>query len=111
MTYSSDMKFIETPIFTEDIDTFISAESYRSLQQAMIFRPDAGALIPGGAGLRKLRWPEPGKGKRGGLRIIYYWDVPEDAVYLLLVYRKSRQEDLTRDQLKFLSHLIGEYLS
>ena len=104
------MKFIETPIFTNDIDSFIPAESYRSLQQALFLRPDAGALIPGSAGLRKLLWAEPGKGKRGGLRIIYYWDVPETTIYLLFVYRKSRQENPTAQQVNVLNQLIREYL-
>ena len=78
-------------------------------QVALMLRPDAGDLIPGGGGLRKVRWRLPGGGKSGGLRIIYYLDMP-DTVYLLAVYSKSEQADLTPDQLKTLRKLIKENL-
>lgn len=104
------MRFIETLIFTAEIDTLLSPAEYQALQQALFLRPDAGALIPGSRGLRKLRWRVGGTGKRGGLRVIYYWDVPAETFYLLLVYRKSRQEDLTPTQLKLIQRLIQEEL-
>ena len=63
------MRFIETPIFTREIGAFLSHEEYRSLQLALLFRPEQGAVIPGSGGLRKLRWGFRGKGKRGGCRI------------------------------------------
>jgi len=104
------MIFIETPIFTKDVQTMLPDDSYRTLQQALLMRPAAGSLIPGSGGLRKLRWSLPRAGKRGGLRIIYYWDTPSDTIYMLLVYKKNEQEDLTPDQLKILSRLIKEWL-
>ena len=64
----------------------------------------------GSGGLRKIRWKLPGKGKRGALRIIYYWS-PPDTIFMLLPYRKSEQEDLTQGQLKILRHLVKELLS
>ena len=70
------MVFIETPIFTREIRTLMSDEDYYQLQQALVMRPEAGKIITGSHGLRKLRWSLPGIGKRGGLRVIYYWDVP-----------------------------------
>jgi len=73
-------------------------------------RPEAGGLIRGSGGLRKIRWSLPGKGKRGGLRIIYYWDKPEDIFYMLTVYKKSKKEDLTRSQIKILRQLVEEWL-
>ena len=73
-------------------------------------RPAAGNLIPGSGGLRKLRWNPPRAGKRGSLRIIYYWDIPPDTIYMLLAYKKSKQEDLTQDQLRILGRLIKEWL-
>ncbi len=85
-------------------------DSYRKLQQVILVRPEAGNAIPGSGGLRKLRWNLPQAGKRGGLRIIYYWDTPSDTVYMLLAYKKAKQEDLTQDQLKILSRLIKEWL-
>ena len=74
------------------------------LQTAMMYRPDAGDMIRGGGGLRKVRWNLPGRGKRGSLRVIYYWDPPE-TIYMLLPYKKTDQDNLTPEQLKFLMSL------
>ena len=104
------MIFIETPLFTKLIKDFLPDDNYRLLQQTILIRPEVGDLIRGGGGLRKLRWNVPGGGKRGGLRIIYYWDVPENTIYMLLPYRKSKQKDLTPAQLKVLRNLIKEGL-
>jgi mRNA-degrading endonuclease RelE of RelBE toxin-antitoxin system len=101
------MRFIETPIFTREIGAFFSDEEYRSLQLALLFRPEQGAVIPGSGGLRKLRWGFRGKGKRGGCRIIYYWD-KQETIYMLFVYPKSKQEDLTPAQVKLLAKLVRE---
>lgn len=73
-------------------------------------RPEAGDLIRGSGGLRKIRWSLPGKGKRGGLRIIYYWDKPGNTFYMLTVYKKSTKGDLTRSQVKILRQLVEEWL-
>ncbi len=67
------MLFIEAPIFTKHIYDYLNDEEYSALQQTIALRPDAGKIIPGSGGLRKLRWAGSGHGKRGGLRIIYYW--------------------------------------
>ena len=104
------MIFIETPLFTKLIKDLLPDDSYRLLQQTILIRPEAGNLIRGGGGLRKIRWSMPGKGKRGGLRIIYYWDVPENTIYMLFPYKKSKQKDLTSAQLKLLRNLIKEGL-
>ncbi|MFZ5949286.1 MAG: type II toxin-antitoxin system RelE/ParE family toxin [Candidatus Rifleibacteriota bacterium] len=66
------------------------------------------ALKTWSGGLRKLRWSASGRGKRGGSRVIYYWDKDQEIIYMLYAYAKSRQEDLTRDQLKVLSKLVEE---
>jgi mRNA-degrading endonuclease RelE of RelBE toxin-antitoxin system len=104
------MVIIETPLFTKLIQDMLPDEDYRLLQQTLLLRPEAGVLIRGGGGLRKIRWNLPGSGKRGGLRIIYYWDVPEETIYMLLPYKKSRQDDLTPAQLKVLRDLVKEEL-
>jgi mRNA-degrading endonuclease RelE of RelBE toxin-antitoxin system len=57
-----------------------------------------------------MRWGASGKGKRGGIRLIYYWDKPRDALYMLFVYPKSEKEDLTATQLRILSKLVREEL-
>ena len=102
------MRFVETPVFTREVEALLTDDVYFSLQLALAFRPEAGALIPGGAGLRKIRWNLAGKGKRGGVRVIYYWQKSEEVIYMLLVYPKSRQEDLTPAQLKELRKLVKE---
>jgi len=103
------MLFIETTIFTKEIQKLLSDDSYRQLQAVLILRPDAGDLIKGGGGLRKIRWHLSGKGKRGALRIIYFWEVP-DTIYMLFPYKKNEQEDLTQSQLKLLRELVKEFL-
>ena len=100
------MKFVETPVFTRRLLNLLSDEEYRSLQMTLLLRPHQGSLIPESGGLRKLRWRLKGKGKRGGLRVIYYWDRLEQMIYMLLVYPKNEQEDLTANQLKVLSKLV-----
>ena len=102
------MTFIETPIFARSIRRLLSAEQYRSLQLALLLRPEQGDVMIGGGGLRKLRWSLRGKGKRGGIRVIYYWDTKQEIFYMLLAYSKSQQEDLTAEQIKILKRLVRE---
>ena len=104
------MWFVETPIFSGQLYRLLSDDDYRSLQLALTLRPEQGALIPGSGGLRKLRWARPGHGKRGGLRVIYYWVSSESLIYLLFLYAKNQQEDLRPDQLELLRRIIEEDL-
>jgi len=78
------------------------------LQTDLIFWPDAGDLIKGSGGLRRIRWNRLGRGKRGALRVIYYWN-PPDTIFMLFPYRKDEQEDLTADQLKLLREAVKEF--
>ncbi len=98
--------FIETPIFTKLVTDLIPDDEYRKIQLALVLRPEAGKIITGIGGLRKIRWKSGSSGKRGGLRLIYFWDVAEDRIYMLLIYKKSKQEDLTPNQLKILRNLV-----
>lgn len=77
-------------------------------KNTFLLRPEQGALIRGSAGLRKLRWGAKGRGRRGGCRIIYYWDRAQETFYMLLAYPKSEQEDLTPAQLKLLRRMVRE---
>ena len=75
-------------------------EDYSALQLYLAKHSDAGKVIPGSGGIRKVRWAGSGRGKRGGLRVIYYWWVARDRISMLLVYPKNEQDDLSADQVK-----------
>lgn len=100
------MRFVETAVFTRGVVSVLNDEQYRSLQLALVLRPEQGALIRGSGGLRKLRWAMPGRGKRGGARVIYYWDGETQTFYMLFAYTKSEQGDLTPEQAKILGRLV-----
>ncbi len=102
------MRFIETPVFTAALRRHLPDEAYRALQLALVLRPEQGALIPASGGLRKLRWAATGRGKRGGLRVIYYWLPDEEAFYMLYAYAKNEQGDLTSAQIRILARLVRE---
>lgn len=94
------MLIIETPIFTRRIQAILSDEEYRLLQIHLVNKPDVGKIIPRSRGLRKLRWSAGGHGKRGGIRVIYYWFMAKETLLLLFAYSKSEQDDLTSEQLR-----------
>jgi mRNA-degrading endonuclease RelE of RelBE toxin-antitoxin system len=100
------MVIVETTVFTRQVLELLPEDEYRQFQLFLAAQPDAGDLIRGGGGLRKIRWALEGRGKRGGVRIIYYWAVPKDQLLLLLIYAKSQRDDLTPDQLKRLRTII-----
>ena len=102
------MRFVETPIFTKRVKDLLPDEDYRALQIALLLRPEQGPLIKGSGGLRKVRWASKGVGKRGGVRVIYYWRPVEQVYYMLFAYAKTVQEDLTADQLRVLARIVHE---
>jgi hypothetical protein len=102
------VRFIETPVFTAAVRRHLDEDSYRALQLALLLRPEQGALLRGGAGLRKLRWGAEGRGKRGGVRTIYYWAAEDAVCYMLYLFPKNEQSDLTPQQLKVLVRVVRE---
>jgi len=102
------MRFVETPVFTKRVKDLLSDEDYRALQVALLLRPEQGLVIKGSSGLRKVRWARKGTGKRGGIRIIYYWHADEQVFYMLFAYEKTAQADLTPQQLRILARLVRE---
>jgi len=97
--------FIETSIFTKEIRRLLPDENYKQLQTALMLRPNAGDLIHGAGGLRKIRWNLPRRGKRGSLRVIYYWD-RKNTIFMLFPYKKTEMDDLSASQLKKLRSLV-----
>lgn len=102
------MELIETPVFTKQVLAALSDEEYRALQLHLVGRPDAGVLIPGSGGLRKLRWRLPGRGKRGGARVIYYWRSALGQLFLLFLYPKNVRSDLSAPELRVLRRLVAD---
>ena len=102
------MRFVETPVFTTAVQRHLKDEQYRQLQIALMLRPEQGPVIQGSGGLRKVRWATTGGGKRGGLRVIYYWAPGDQAFYMLYAYTKSAQGDLTSAQTRQLSRVVRE---
>ena len=100
------MVIVETSIFTSRVTQLLPDDEYRELQATLVDRPDAGLVIPGGGGLRKIRWRASGHGKRGGARIIYYWAVAQDRILMLFIYAKNESDDLTPDQIKTLRQVM-----
>lgn len=102
------MVIIETSIFTRQVQLLLSDEEYRELQLELVHHPEKGKLIPRSGGLRKIRWASTGRGKSGGIRTIYFWAFSRDQIFMLFIYAKNEQEDLTPDQLKILRKLMME---
>ena len=102
------MVFIETSVFTRLIDGYLSDDEYLGLQSFLLLRPEAGNIIRGTGGVRKLRWKLAGRGKRGGIRVIYYWQVNEDEIWMLTVYGKSERETIPAHILKRIAEEIRD---
>jgi len=85
---------IEASAFTRYVYDYLSEEEYLGLQSFLLQYPEAGKLVPGSGGVRKLRWGVVGRGKRGGVRIIYYFRRHHDEIWLLTIYAKNETETI-----------------
>ena len=103
------MVIIETRIFTRRIKELMGDDEYRELQEALVNRPGMGDIIQGTRGLRKVRWRQEGRGKSGGVRVIYYWMTKNEQIYMLYIYQKTKQEDLTSEQVKMLKSIVERW--
>ena len=102
------MVIIETPTFTRLVTELLSDEEYTGLQQVLVENPERGDVIKGGGGIRKLRYGLPGRGKSGGVRAIYYWIKDNQQIYMLVIYPKSKKDDLTDRETAVLREFVKE---
>ena len=100
------MIIVETSVFTRRVMELLTDEAYRELQVALTNRSMSGAVIPGSGGLRKVRWSPQGTGKRGGVRVIYYWAAAQDRILMLFVYAKNERDNLSPDQVRVLRRVV-----
>ena len=100
------MVFIETTTFTKLVYDHLSEEEFVGLQNYLLTHPNAGDVIPGSGGVRKLRWSSDGRGKRGGVRVIYYWKVSEEEIWLITLYAKKEASTISPQILKKIAEEI-----
>ncbi|TWH76888.1 hypothetical protein LX59_00933 [Azomonas agilis] len=105
--------FFETTSFTATVGDYLTDDKYRQLQKMLLKNPEAGDLMPRTGGFRKLRWADGrrGKGKRGGLRVIYYWLLGDGQFWMFAIYDKNELENLTSEQEKQLKQAITAELN
>lgn len=94
MPYNKFMEFIEATLFTKLIYAYLTDDEYLGLQGYLLQFPESGKVVPGSGGVRKLRWAMSGTGKRGGVRVIYYFKKQDDEIWLLTIYSKSETENI-----------------
>lgn len=102
------VEFIEAPPFTQLLADYLGDEDYAALQQFLVRDPEAGDPIPGTGGFRKVRWTDPRrrKGKRGGLRMIYFYFAADSQIWLMTLYGKDEVADLTPDEKRALKTAV-----
>jgi hypothetical protein len=92
--------FIESSIFERALPIYLDDDEYSEFQQFLMQNPEAGELVPGSGGVRKVRWARPGMGKRGGLRVIYFVRYEPNEFWMLTLYAKAKLEDVPAHILK-----------
>ena len=101
-------EFIETPFFTKAVSHYLEDDEYAKLQNYLNEQPEAGVIVPGSGGVRKLRWGSPGRGKRGGLRVIYYLRAARGEIWMLTIYGKNVRENIPAHLLKQMKETIDD---
>lgn len=102
------LEFIETPTFTRMLGDLLTDDEYADLQNVLVENPERGDILKGGGGIRKLRHAQPGRGKSGGVRVIYYWLRNDGQIYMLLIYPKAKKDDLTDHETALLREFVKE---
>ncbi len=101
-------EFIETPFFTKARSRYLEDDEYAKLRNYLNEQPDAGVIVPGSGGVRKLRWGSEGRGKRGGLRVIYYLRSARGELWMLTIYGKSVRENIPAHMLRQIKESIDD---
>ncbi|HEY7673809.1 MAG TPA: type II toxin-antitoxin system RelE/ParE family toxin [Burkholderiales bacterium] len=86
--------FVESKLFTRLVGDYFTDDEYAELQAALAEAPERVAIVPGSGGVRKLRWAQPGRGKRGGIRVIYYAKTREGVIWMLTIYAKNEEQNI-----------------
>jgi hypothetical protein len=94
------ISFIETRLFTKLVGDYLSDSEYSALQRQLIDNPERGSLIRGSGGVRRLRWAQPGRGKGGGIRVIYYARLSDGVIWMLTLYAKNEAESIAPSVLR-----------
>ncbi len=94
------LTFVETPLFTRLVYDYLTDAEYSELQQHLAEQPESGAVLPGSGGVRKLRWGSSGKGKRSGVRVIYFARVAKGVIWMLTIYAKNEMESIPASVLR-----------
>lgn len=102
------MIFIETSTFSELVKKHLSDEEYSALQWMLLRRPESGSIVKGSGGVRKIRWGLRGRGKSGGIRVIYYWKKPDGEIWMLTLYAKNEKENIPGHILKQIAQEIDD---
>ena len=102
------MEFIETTGFSSIRENYFDESQFHMLQLYLMDQPDAGDIIKGSGGVRKLRWGLPGRGKRGGVRVIYYWVTKEHQILFLTAYAKNEAGDLSPDTIRAIREIVKD---
>lgn len=100
------LTFVETRLFTSLVGQYLSDDEYAALQQTLTANPDAVDVIRGSGGVRKLRWGIAGRGKRGGVRVIYYLRSRQGEVWMLTLYAKNEADSIPGHVLRELKEEI-----
>lgn len=102
------ISFVETKLFTRLVGEFLTDDEYARLQQSLIVAAEIGDIIPGSGGVRKMRWGVSGRGKRGGLRVIYYLRTKQGQIWMLTLYPKNVAEGIPANVLRQIKDEIDD---
>ena len=102
------MEFIETSSFTRLVYDYLTEIEFIGLQNLLFYAPESGDVVPGSGGVRKIRWKVTGRGKRGGVRVIYYFKKREDQIWFLTIYQKNEIENIPAHILKQIAKEIAD---